>query len=140
MNPLAPRGFLAIVNKAMDREPGHRYSTAGELAADVERFRDDEPILARRQTQAQSYCRARRNMVVPILAAALAALPIVVTIVSALAVARNPNGARLVSGSGGFRVRIGDALPPPAVRTLPPDAYVRPRGYVAGRADRSVAP
>ncbi len=86
VNPRAPRDLVTIVNKAIEREPGHRYPAAGELAADLERFLADEPILARRQTQAERYLRwARRNPVVAGLGAVLTALMVVATIVSALA-------------------------------------------------------
>jgi serine/threonine protein kinase/Tfp pilus assembly protein PilF len=36
-----------IVGKALEKERGRRYQTAGELAADVQRFLDYEPISAR---------------------------------------------------------------------------------------------
>ncbi len=37
-----------IVHKAIERDPQHRYQTAQELDADLQRFIDDEPIKARR--------------------------------------------------------------------------------------------
>jgi serine/threonine protein kinase len=45
-----PRDLETIVSKAIDREPGRRYQTAGLLAADLQRFVDDEPIRARRSS------------------------------------------------------------------------------------------
>jgi serine/threonine protein kinase/Tfp pilus assembly protein PilF len=42
------RDLATIVHKAMSRDQADRYSTAGELAADLRRFLDDRPILARR--------------------------------------------------------------------------------------------
>ena len=57
-----PRDLETIVHKAIERDPAHRYATAGELADDLQRFLDDEPIQARRQTQLERYRRwARRN-------------------------------------------------------------------------------
>jgi WD40 repeat protein len=47
--PTAPRDLIAIVAKAMAREPGGRYPTARELADDLRRF------LAGRLVAAQSY-------------------------------------------------------------------------------------
>ncbi len=86
VNPQAPRDLVTIVNRAIEREPGHRYATAGALAADLQRFLDDEPILARRQTQFERYRRwARRNPGVAVLGAVLTAVLVVVTIVSLLA-------------------------------------------------------
>jgi WD40 repeat protein/serine/threonine protein kinase len=46
-NPEVPRDLETIVHKAIDREPARRYQTAGELAADLQRFLNDEPIRAR---------------------------------------------------------------------------------------------
>src|SRR6202030_3089825 len=48
LNPAIPRDLVTIVGKATAREPGRRYATAGELAADLRRFLDDQPIQARR--------------------------------------------------------------------------------------------
>ena len=60
-----PRDLVTIVHKAIERDPAHRYPTAGELMADLQRFLDDEPIQARRQTQWERYRRwARRNPVI----------------------------------------------------------------------------
>ena len=47
-DPSIPRDLATIVHKAMSREPADRYPSAGELAADLRRFLDDRPILARR--------------------------------------------------------------------------------------------
>ena len=43
------RGDLdTIVSKAMAREPAQRYATAGDFAADIERYLAGEPIIARK--------------------------------------------------------------------------------------------
>ena len=55
LNPAIPSDLVTIVQKATDRDPGRRYATAGELAADLRRFLADEPIQARRQTQLERY-------------------------------------------------------------------------------------
>src|SRR5258707_11379209 len=47
LNRAVPRDLVTIVHKAIDRDPAHRY-VAAELAADLQRFIDDEPIHARR--------------------------------------------------------------------------------------------
>src|SRR5207249_4318711 len=62
LNRELPRDLVTIVHKAIERDLGHRYPTAAELEADLQRFLADEPIQARRQTQLERYVRwARRN-------------------------------------------------------------------------------
>ena len=86
MSPLVPRDLVTIVNKATERDPGRRYSTAGELSADLQRFLDDEPILARRQSQTERLLRwARRNPGIASLGVALSTVLVAATIASALA-------------------------------------------------------
>lgn len=43
-NASAPRALDAVCRKAMARSPDERYSAAGELAEDVERYLADEPV------------------------------------------------------------------------------------------------
>jgi serine/threonine protein kinase len=52
-----PPELETIVLKATAKLPAERYATAGELAADLRRFLEDRPILARRPTAAD---RARK--------------------------------------------------------------------------------
>jgi serine/threonine-protein kinase len=75
-----PRDLETIVHKAIDRDPARRYQTAGGLRDDLQRFVDDEPILARRQTLTERYVRwARRHPAVAVLGAALAAVLLLAT-------------------------------------------------------------
>ncbi len=46
LNPDVPRDLATVIHKAIDRDPDHRYQTAAALAADLQRFLDDEPIRA----------------------------------------------------------------------------------------------
>ena len=48
INPAVPLDLETIVLKAMAKDLSSRYATAQELAADLKRFLDDRPILARR--------------------------------------------------------------------------------------------
>ncbi len=48
VNRAVPRDLATIVHKAIDRDSARRYATAADLAADLQRFLDDEPIKARR--------------------------------------------------------------------------------------------
>src|SRR5262249_48050086 len=67
-----PRDLETVVLKAIAREPGHRYATAGALAEDLQRFLDGRPILARRVSAAERFGRwCQRNPVVAGLTAAV---------------------------------------------------------------------
>jgi serine/threonine-protein kinase len=82
-----PRDLETVVLKAIDKDPRRRYQTAEALAEDLRRFRDDEPILARRATAIECYARwARRNPGVAVLGAVLTAVLVLATLGS-LAVA-----------------------------------------------------
>jgi serine/threonine protein kinase/tetratricopeptide (TPR) repeat protein len=95
VNPEVPRDLETVVHKAIDRDPAHRYATAGELAADLQRFLDDEPIQARRQTQQERYRRwARRNPGIAALGAVLTAVLVVVTVASLVVAGRMSRLAR----------------------------------------------
>jgi serine/threonine protein kinase/Tfp pilus assembly protein PilF len=62
LEPSVPRDLETIIHKAIDRDPRHRYGTAGELAEDLRRFLDDREIRARRLSppeHAWRWCRRR---------------------------------------------------------------------------------
>jgi len=63
----------AIVLKAMEKEPAHRYATAEELGADLERFCAGERVLARRPHLGQRLFRqaARRPLLTALVAVIL---------------------------------------------------------------------
>jgi serine/threonine-protein kinase len=75
IDPRLPRDLETIVLKAMAKEPGLRYQTAGELAEDLRRYVADRPIRARRVSAAERAWRwARRNPITAALAGSLAAV------------------------------------------------------------------
>ncbi|MBI4606681.1 MAG: protein kinase [Planctomycetes bacterium] len=75
INDHVPRDLETICLKAMAKEPARRYATAGELAEDLRRFLEREPIRARLVGPVGRLWRwCRRNPVIAALAAAVAAL------------------------------------------------------------------
>lgn len=60
--PSAPRDLVTIIHKSIERESSARYPTARELADDLQRFLNDEPIRARPISNLERFTRwARRN-------------------------------------------------------------------------------
>lgn len=74
--PDLPRDLAAIVGQALSAEPTRRYSSAGELASDVERWLRGEPVRARPDSLRYRVGRfvARHRLAVTASAAAMLAL------------------------------------------------------------------
>ncbi len=73
LNRQVPTDLETIVHKAIDKDPARRYTSAGALAEDLQRFIDDEPIQARRVSDAERLWRwSRRHKAVAALLATLA--------------------------------------------------------------------
>jgi serine/threonine protein kinase len=86
LDPTIPRDLETIVSKAMAKEPSLRYTTASELAADLGRFLDDRPILARRPGLAERAARwSRRHRGAT---AAAAAIVMLIAVASTCGMAR----------------------------------------------------
>jgi WD40 repeat protein/serine/threonine protein kinase len=89
LNREVPRDLVTIVHKAIDRDPARRYPSADALAADLQRFIDDEPIQARRASPAERSLRwCRHNPDVAGLLTAVAILLVGVAGVSTVAAFR----------------------------------------------------
>jgi WD40 repeat protein/Flp pilus assembly protein TadD len=86
LEPTIPRDLATVVHKAMAREPDQRYATAGALAADLKRFLEDRPIVARRPSlldRAAKWSRRYRAAVITAAVAVvvlLAAVSVVATV------------------------------------------------------------
>jgi tetratricopeptide (TPR) repeat protein len=66
LNPAVPAELAVILAKALEKEPGARYATAGDLADDLRRFLEDKPIRARRPSwleQGRKWARRHRPAV-----------------------------------------------------------------------------
>ena len=84
--PAIPRDLETIVMKACARDPADRYGNAGLLAADLRRFLEDRPVLARPVTLPERFGRwARRNPAIATLSILSAVLLGVVAVVSSVA-------------------------------------------------------
>jgi eukaryotic-like serine/threonine-protein kinase len=66
------RGDLdAVLQKALARDPTQRYATAPDLRADLQRYLDQEPVVARRPTLGYRLQKFARRHAVPVSAAVL---------------------------------------------------------------------
>ena len=94
--PKPPRDLEAVLDKLLSREPADRYQDGEELARDLQRIADGEPVHIRRlPLHVRLWRRARKN---PVLAGAIAAaLVLLLATLSLLTVLRREKGQSLVS-------------------------------------------
>jgi serine/threonine protein kinase len=77
LDPNVPVDLETILQKAMNKEPAGRYQTAQDLADDLERFLEDQPVGARRPGPLQrtaKWCRRHRSVVTATVAMAIIGL------------------------------------------------------------------
>ena len=80
-----PGELETVVLKALAKDPAERYATAQEMAADLQRFLENRPILARRPTPAERLRKwSRRHPSVVVACAALLLLLAAGSLVSAV--------------------------------------------------------
>ncbi len=84
INKAIPAELETIVLKAMEKNPAERYATAKELADDLRRFLDDQPIRARRPSLAQRLVRWSRRHQAAVRAAGAAAVVVLAVLSWAL--------------------------------------------------------
>jgi serine/threonine protein kinase/Tfp pilus assembly protein PilF len=85
LNREIPVELETIVLKALAKEPAERYSTAQELADDLQRFLDDRPVLAQRPTRAQQLKKwLRRHRMVAWIMAVLFVKALIGSVVAAV--------------------------------------------------------
>lgn len=83
LNPTVPQDLDTICLKCLNKEPHKRYGTAGELAADLQRFLEGRPVLARPiGRMARTVRWAKRNPVVASLMSLVAISLVVGTTIS----------------------------------------------------------
>ncbi len=86
LNPAIPVDLETIVHKAIEKQAGHRYADATQLAEDLRCFLEDRPIAARRVSSTERLTRwARRNPELATLGTALAGMLALVVVVIVIA-------------------------------------------------------
>src|SRR5207253_8004541 len=83
-DPKVPRDLETIVLRAIAKEPGQRYATTEVLAADLENYLADRPIVARRSglpERAWRWCRRNKAAAGLLGASGIAALALVALVV-----------------------------------------------------------
>lgn len=94
VNPSIPSDLETIILKAIRKNPGERYATAGEFAADLQRYLDGQPIQARRPTMLQRAIKwSNRHKPVVAAAVVVALATIVGLAVSNVLIAAQRNNA-----------------------------------------------
>ena len=131
-NPAVPRALEAICLRAMALGPEDRYPTPLDLAADVERWLNDEPVAAYREPWPDRLARwARRHRARARAAAAALVVVLGVALVAALAVDRARRAAVAALGREQVARRRAEASEAGA------PARVAERAAHAGRAGRA---
>ena len=95
INPSIPRDLETIVLKAMEKEPSARYGSARELADDLKRFLEDQPVRARRPSLLDRSVKWSRRHRAVVVAATTALLVTLAATTAVLWVAKRQTDATL---------------------------------------------
>lgn len=111
LRPSVPRDLETIVHKCLRKEPPERYGSARELSADLHRFLDGRPVLARPQSSAVRMVRwSRRNRALAATAAAALLLSIGVVVgVFAWAADTSSKRAEILNAFNKSQLRIAES-------------------------------
>ncbi len=149
LNPGVPRDLETICLKCLEREPPARYRSAGELAEELRRFLDNEPVLARpvgpvgrawRWSQRHP-ARAGLVIVLGLLLATLAGVPWVAYLRVSRAEAAREAQLRQTLIAQAHAVRLGgrSGQRMESLRALQDAAELGDRGAVAPELQRELA-
>ena len=109
LNRSVPPDLETVVHKAMSREPGQRYPSAGAFAEDLKRFVEGRPILARRVSSSErAYQWCKRNPAIAGLLGTVAVLLVAGSIVSTWAAfhfSRIAESEKLARAEGALALR-----------------------------------
>jgi WD40 repeat protein/predicted Ser/Thr protein kinase len=85
-SPAPPRDLVAVCGKAMEKEPEHRYATAGEMAQDLRNFLAGKPTAARPISQREAVWRwCRRHPFSAVLSISVIALLLILAVTMSIA-------------------------------------------------------
>jgi hypothetical protein len=128
LNPRCPRDLETICLKCLEKDPKRRYPAAAALAEDLQRYRDDKPLLCRPSSRLERFGRRlRKRRELMYLAVGMAAA-VSVSLV-ALAFLNHGTGRTMPMSQG---VVVADRLPDD-LDLLPRDAHM----FFSIRADIS---
>ncbi|HEY2250057.1 MAG TPA: protein kinase, partial [Planctomycetaceae bacterium] len=110
LNTGVPIDLETVALKCLEKDPRRRYQGAHEVAAELDRFLNDEPIVARPVSAAERLWRwCRRNALVSSLAGAVAVLLLGGTIVSSFFAVRAHRSATLAESNAARADREANA-------------------------------
>lgn len=139
-DPTIPPDLEAVILKASAREPADRYATASEMATDLQRFLDDQPVRVRRAGPVERAVRwFRRNSRVAVLVVTTAVLTLAVAFALRFLLPAEPS--RTVAGpepraqsapTPAPSPAAGEASPTPLKKGLGPPPWAPGRGRLGG--------